>query len=183
MNETKPRPSARIMVRLKFGQINLGRKERYWGEISDMLALGGWYNDGQRDQDIWDSKTAPMLAEKARLDSNRKRFFKETVAVANPNPPNDDKLVETMCEAYQAKHRTWLYVLAMHAALDAIKPEIERRVAEARNAALEEAAAKIDQIGDQLYQEWRATRKSDQHLEGQADASDEYAEAVRALKS
>lgn len=67
--------------------------------------------------------------------------------------------------------------------LDAMRPEIERRVAEARNAALEEAAAKIDQIGDQLYQEWRATRKSDQHLEGQADASDEYAEAVRALKS
>jgi hypothetical protein len=68
------------------------------------------------------------------------------------------------------------------AALAAIRPEINRRVRDARDAALDEAAATVDDIGSELTILWRQGRKSDSYLEGRAVAFDQCAGAIRALK-
>lgn len=69
----------------------------------------------------------------------------------------------------------------------AIRPEIDRRVREARDAArneaLEDMAMAVDAIGSRLTAEWRAGGKANSYLEGKGDASDEYAESIRALKT
>ena len=66
-----------------------------------------------------------------------------------------------------------LYTLAEAAALaDA--------AAEARRQGMEEAIEAVLRHGEKLLAEWRAGGKRDQHLEGRADADDEYAAAIRA---
>lgn len=61
-----------------------------------------------------------------------------------PNQVPNDEAKLLKAQGVEPTYENWAARKRMHAALDAIRPEIDRRIAEARNAALDESIQMID---------------------------------------